>query len=75
MTDHQPLIVIFHTEKGIPVKTETHMHRYALQLAAHNYEIKKRTSVKHANADGLSRLHMSTWKTVTESDVMDVFST
>ena len=46
---------------------------YALQLAAHDYEIKYRTSAKHANADGLSRLPMAPGKTSTEYDVMDVF--
>ena len=53
--------------------TAARMQRYALQLAAHDYEIKYRTSAKHANADGLSRLPMATEKTATESDVMDVF--
>ena len=65
---HQPLTAIFHPEKGIPAMTAARMQRYALQLAAHDYEIKYRTSAKHANADGLSRLPMATGKT----DVMDV---
>ena len=71
--DHQPLTAIFHPEKGIPAMTAARVQRYALQLAAHDYEIKYKTSAKHANADGLSRLPMATGKTATESDVMDVF--
>ena len=49
------------------------MQRYAIQLAAHDYKIMYRTSAKHANVDGLSRLPMATGKTPTEYDVMDVF--
>ena len=73
VTDHQPLTAIFHPEKGIPAMTAARMQRYALQLAAHDYEIKYRTSAKHGNADGLSRVPMPTGKTVQEYDVMDVF--
>ena len=73
VTYHQPLTAIFHPDKGIPAMTAARMQRYALQLAAHDYEIKYKTSAKHANADGLSRLPMVTGKTATESDVMDVF--
>ena len=57
VTHHQPLTAIFHPEKGIPAMTAARMQRYALQLAAHDYEIKYRTSAKHGNADGLSRVH------------------
>ena len=73
VTDHQPLTAILHPEKGIPAMMTAHMQRYALQLAAHVYEIKYIISAKHDNADGLSRLHMATGKTATEYDVMDVF--
>ena len=73
VTDHQPLTAIFHPEKGIPAMTAARMQRYALQLAAHDYEIKYRTSAKHGNADGLSRVPLPTGKTVQESDAMDVF--
>ena len=73
VSDHQPLTAIFHPEKGIPAMTAARMQLYALQLAAHDYEINYRTSAKHGNADGLSRVPMPTGKTVQESDVMDVF--
>ena len=53
--------------------TAARMQRHALQLAKHDYEIKYRTSAKHGNADGLSRVPMPTGKTVKESDDMDVF--
>ena len=69
----QPLTAIFHSEKGIPGMTAARMQRYALQLATHDYEIKYRTSAKHGNADGLSRVPMPTGKTVNEYDDMDVF--
>ena len=47
VTDHQPLTAIFHPEKGIPAMAAARMQRYALQLAAHDYKIKYRTSSKH----------------------------
>ena len=74
MTDHQPLTAIFHPEKGIPAMTAARMLRYALPSPTHDYEITYRTSAKHANADGLSKLPMyGNRENATESDVMDVF--
>ena len=32
------------------------MQRYVMYLAAHNYSIEYRSTKKHCNADGLSRL-------------------
>ena len=49
------------------------VQRYALHLATHDYEIQYKTSVKHTNVDGLSRLPMSTGKIATSFDVMYAF--
>ena len=65
VTDHQPLSAIFHPEKGILAMTAARIQRYALLFVAHDYETKYRTSAKHANVDGLSRLPMATGKTAT----------
>ena len=54
VTDHQPLTLIFHPKKGIPVITAARLQRYA--LFAHDYSIEYRSTTKHGNADGLSRL-------------------
>ena len=41
VTDHQPLTAIFHPGKSIPAMraARARMQRYALQLAAHDYDI------------------------------------
>ena len=74
MPDQQPFTAIFHPAKGISAMTTARMQRCALQVAAHDYDIKYRTSAaKHGNADGMSIWPMTTGKTATEYDVMDVF--
>ena len=56
VSDHQPLTSIFHSKKGIPVITAARLQRYALLWSAHDYSIEYRSTTKHGNADGLSRL-------------------
>ena len=43
--------------------TAARMQRYALHLAAHDYDIVYKSSLKHANAYGLSKLPLKTGKT------------
>eukprot|EP00117_Sycon_ciliatum_P041979 scpid19977/ scgid1158/ Retrotransposable element Tf2 155 kDa protein type 1 len=56
LTDHQPLVSIFHPRKGLPAMTVARLQRYAMFLAGHDYTIMYRQTDKHCNADGLSRL-------------------
>ncbi|MGH0128724.1 UNVERIFIED_CONTAM: hypothetical protein FKN15_035962 [Acipenser sinensis] len=56
VTDHQPLLSIFHPHKGIPAMTAARLQRYALFLAGHEYDIQYKKTDLHSNADGLSRL-------------------
>ena len=56
ITDHKPLTVIFHSEKGVPAMTAARLQRYALFLAGFNYKIEYKSTTEHCNADGLSRL-------------------
>ncbi|XP_041376684.1 uncharacterized protein K02A2.6-like [Gigantopelta aegis] len=56
LTDHQPLVSIFHPRKGIPMTTAARLQRYALFLAGHNYRIEYKNTKMHGNADCLSRL-------------------
>ena len=58
-TDHKPLTAIFHPEKDLPSMTAARLQRYALFLAGHRYTIVYRNTTEHANADGLSRLPLS----------------
>ena len=59
VTDHKPLTAIFNPHKDTPAMTAARLQRYALFLAGHSYEIVYRNTHEHANADGLSRLPLS----------------
>ena len=56
ITDHKPLLTIFHPAKGIPEMAASRLQRWAIILSAYNYEVKYQPSDKHGNADALSRL-------------------
>ena len=56
VTDHKPLVSIFGPKTGIPSVAAARMQRWAILLAAHDYEIKFKGTAEHCNADGLSRL-------------------
>lgn len=75
ITDHKPLVSIFHPEKQLPAMTTARLQRYAIFLSSHNYSIEYRNTANHGNADGLSRLPLSTPSTSTdeETDACNVF--
>ena len=56
ITDHKPLTSILGPTKGVPSVAAVQMHRWALLLAAYNYNIEFRPTTTHCNADALSRL-------------------
>ncbi|XP_054265657.1 uncharacterized protein K02A2.6-like [Macrosteles quadrilineatus] len=55
-TDHQPLAAIFGTKRGVPSLAAARLQRWALILAAYNFEVKYRKGVDLPHADALSRL-------------------
>ncbi|XP_062700352.1 uncharacterized protein K02A2.6-like [Aedes albopictus] len=55
-TDHQPLLRIFGSKKGIPVYTANRLQRFALHLLLYDFEIEYVPTHKFGNADLLSRL-------------------
>ena len=59
VTDHKPLTIILGPKKGIPVMAAARLQRWALILSAYSYEIEFRPTDSHANADGLSRLPLT----------------
>lgn len=60
ITDNKPLGLIFGPKKGIPVLAATRIQRWAIKMAAYNYDIKIRSSSQNSNADALSRLPLPT---------------
>ena len=74
VTDHKPLTAIFHPKKGVPAMTAARLQRYALFLASFDYDTEYKSTTKHCNADGLSRLPLQqTEKEETEMDLSEVF--
>ncbi|XP_021370583.1 uncharacterized protein K02A2.6-like isoform X2 [Mizuhopecten yessoensis] len=58
-TDHKPLLGIFKTDRAIPTMASARIQRWALLLAAYEYDLIYRPGTLNANADGLSRLPLS----------------
>ena len=56
ITDHKPLVTIFHPNKGIPEMAASRLQRWAIILSSYDYDVKYQPSTLHGNADGLSRL-------------------
>ena len=55
-SDHQPLSFLFSEKKGIPVMASSRIQRWALTLAAYQYNIRYKSGKTLNNADALSRL-------------------
>ena len=55
VTDHKPLLAILGPKKGVPTLATARMQRWALILAAYQYELQFRSTDEHKNAGMLSR--------------------
>lgn len=64
ITDHAPLLAIFGEKKDLPALVATRLHRWALFLSGFQYQISYRNTLKHGNADCLSRLPIPDSSTV-----------
>ena len=56
ITDHKPLLSLFKEQKAIPCQASGRIQRWALVLAAYEYNIAFRPTASHSNTDALSRL-------------------
>ena len=56
VTDHKPLLAILGSKASLPALVAARLQRWAIILAAYNYEIEYRPTSKMGNADALSRL-------------------
>ncbi|KAJ8381562.1 hypothetical protein SKAU_G00023400 [Synaphobranchus kaupii] len=59
-TDHKPLMSLFNEDKAVPPIASGRIQRWALTLAAYEYTICYKEGSRHANADAMSRLPVST---------------
>ena len=59
VTDHKPLITLLGPTSGIPTLAAARLQRWALILSAYSYDLEFRPTQLHSNADGLSRLPVS----------------
>ena len=60
VTDNKPLSLILGPKKGIPVLAAARIQRWAIQLAAYDYELVHRPADQNCHADALSRLPLPT---------------
>ncbi|XP_065075159.1 uncharacterized protein K02A2.6-like [Ochlerotatus camptorhynchus] len=58
-TDHQPLLKVFGSKKGIPVYTANRLQRWAFTLLLYDFDIQHVSSTNFGYADFLSRLMSS----------------
>lgn len=56
MTDHKPLVGIFHQNRAVSHTAAARIQRWALLLSAYSYQIEYRKGELNQNADALSRL-------------------
>lgn len=68
VTDHKPLLAILGSHKGLPSLAAARLLRWAVFLLGYNYVLKFRGTNQHCNADGFSRLPMTT-----PQDIADKF--
>nr|XP_049694867.1 uncharacterized protein K02A2.6-like [Helicoverpa armigera] len=67
-SDHKALSYIFGPKKGIPQTAASRLQRYAVRLAAYDFNIVFVSSEKNSNADGLSRLPLAKTKAEDQDD-------
>lgn len=72
MTDHKPLVALFHPDRPVPVMAAARIQRWALLLSAYDYVIKHQPGKDNIPADALSRLPTSaTSQPETQEETVD----
>ena len=59
LTDHKPLVSVFGSKQGIPSVTANRLQRWAIVLMGYTFTIEYRETSKFGQADGLSRLPLT----------------
>lgn len=60
VTDHKPLLTVFAPDKPLSMFVPARMLRWKLLLSSHSYTITYKKGSSNSNADGLSRLPLTT---------------
>jgi len=68
VTDHKPLIYLFHEEKQIPMMASPRLQRWAVIMRAYEYSIEYKPGPEHQNADCFSRLPLKETVPVEDED-------
>ena len=71
VTDHEPLVSIFASNKNIPTLTAQRLQRWALTLMGFQYDIRYKRSSENGNADALSRLPLGPDPTFDSDDDLE----
>ena len=75
LTDHKPLTTILGPKNGVPPLAAARLQRWALLLSEYEYTLEYRPIAQHGNADGLSRLPLTTSTDAVSTTVdCDIFS-
>ena len=75
VTDHKPLMAILGPKKAIPSLAAARLQRWALILAAYDYDLEFKPTKQHCNADGLSSLPLPKPTSLEYSSAASVFNT
>lgn len=67
-SDHKALSYIFAKNKGLPLTAASRLQRYAVKLAAYNFDIEYVSSAQNSFADSLSRLPLDAPKKHTKNE-------
>lgn len=56
VTDHKPLVGLFHHDRVVPVMAAARIQQWAVILGGYSYRIEYRAGTSNVNADAMSRL-------------------
>ena len=74
VTDHKPLMTILGPNRGLPTLAAARLQRWAILLAAYQYDIEFRSTKEHSNADAFSRLPLKESEEIERISAMSVFN-
>ena len=76
ITDHKPLLSILGPKTGVPTLAAARLQRWAILLSAYSYEIEFKPTLRHGNADALSRLPLTgdkSWVSSMEASLFNLY--